>query len=292
MAESRRSMPSKIIDFRLRPPSKGFLDMYLYRNKERTVGMTRQLGLHPAPSVLAESMPQCLAEMDAAGIATGVALGRQSSEAARLARVSNDDVAQLVRDYPGRFVGIASIDLTETRGALEELERAIRHLGLRGLSVEPGMVDPPMYADDPRLYPVYQQCIDLGVPVVLMSGGNAGPEVSYSLPVALDRMARDFPQLAIVAAHGGWPWVIPTLHVAFRRPNVYVSPDMYLLLPGALDYVQAANTYLQDRFLFGTAYPAAPLVEYVHAFARLPFEADVLPKICHENAARLLRLEG
>lgn len=290
MPESQRSLPGNIIDFRLRPPAKGFLDMYLYRNKERTLGMTRQLGLGPAASVVAESMPQCLAEMDAAGIDVGVALGRQSGEATRIARVSNDDVAELVRAYPRRFVGIASVDLTDTTGAAEELERAIRHLGLKGLSVEPGMVEPAMYADDPKLYPLYQHCADFDVPVILMSGGNAGPDVSYSMPVALDRIARDFPRLSIVAAHGGWPWVIPTLHVAFRRPNVWVSPDMYLLLPGALDYVQAANTYLQDRFLFGTAYPAASLVDYVEAFSRLPFSADVLPKICRENAARLLRL--
>lgn len=290
MSASRRPIPDNIIDFRLRPPSKGFLDMYLYRNKERTVGMTRQLGLRPAESVLAESMPQCLTEMDGAGIRLGVALGRHSNETTRIAHVSNDDVAQLVRDYPGRFVGIASVDLTEPRGALEELERAIRGLGLRGLSIEPGMVEPPMYADDAKLYPLYEHCADLGVPAVLMSGGNAGPDVSYSLPVALDRVARDFPRLDIVAAHGGWPWVVPTLHVAFRRPNVYVSPDMYLLLPGALDYVQAANTYLQDRFLFGSAYPAASLVDYVDAFAKLPFDANVQPKICRENAARLLGL--
>jgi hypothetical protein len=290
MPQSQRSLPGDIIDFRLRPPAKGFLDMYLYRNKERTLGMTRQIGLRPAPSVVSESMAQCLAEMDAAGIGVGVALGRQSSETTRIARVSNDDVADLVRAHPGRFVGIASVDLADTQGAPEELQRAIRHLGLKGLSVEPGMVEPSMYADDPRLYPLYQHCVDLDVPVILMSGGNAGPDVSYSLPVALDRIARDFPRLAIVAAHGGWPWVVPTLHVAFRRPNVYVSPDMYLLLPGALDYVQAANTYLQDRFLFGSAYPAASLVDYVDAFAKLPFEANVLPKICRENAARLLRL--
>jgi predicted TIM-barrel fold metal-dependent hydrolase len=284
------SASSRIIDFRLRPPAKGFVDMYLYRHKQRTVGLTGQVGLPPAPSVLAESMALCLDEMDRAGIAVGVALGRQSNEGDRLAHVSNDDVAQLVREYPGRFVGIASADLSRPQGAPEELERAVRELGLRGLSVEPGMVSPPMYADDPKLYPLYQRCVELEVPVILMAGGNAGPDVSYSVPTALDRMARDFPRLAVVAAHGGWPWVVPTLHVAFRRPNVYISPDMYLLFPGALDYVHAANTYLQDRFLFATAYPAAPLVEYVEAFHRLPFNPEILPKILHDNAARLLRL--
>ena len=66
-----------------------------------------------------------------------------------------------------------------------------------------------------------------------MAGGNGGPDLSYSDPVHVDRVAADFPALPIVVSHGGWPWVHQILHVAYRRQNVHVSPDMYLdlLLP-------------------------------------------------------------
>ncbi len=53
-------------------------------------------------------------------------------------------------------------------------------------------------------------------------------------------------------------------------------------------YVEAANGYLQDRFLFGTAYPALPFKPAVERFLALPFRDAVLPKILHENARRLL----
>ena len=52
-------------------------------------------------------------------------------------------------------------------------------------------------------------------------------------------------------------------------------------------YVDAANGYLQDRFLFGTAYPALPLKATVDRFLALPFQDAVRPKLLHENAQRL-----
>jgi predicted TIM-barrel fold metal-dependent hydrolase len=69
---------------------------------------------------------------------------------------------------------------------------------------------------------------------------------------------------------------------------VWVSPDMYLFLPGWQMYVDAANGYLQDRFLFGTAYPALPFRPTVERFLALPFEDRVRPKLLYENARRLL----
>ena len=57
--------------------------------------------------------------------------------------------------------------------------------------------------------------------------------------------SADFPDLRIVVSHGNWPWVSEILHVAFRRPNVYLSPDMYLYnMPGMDDYLRAANGFL------------------------------------------------
>jgi len=122
-----------------------------------------------------------------------------------------------------------------------------------------------------------------------MTGGNAGPDISYSDPVQLDRVAADFPRLRIVVSHGNWPWVSHIIHIAFRRANVYVSPDMYLHeMPGMDDYLKAANGFLADRFLFATAYPLAPLQAYAEWFARLPLKPENLEKCVYRNAADLL----
>ena len=66
--------------------------------------------------------------------------------------------------------------------------------------------------------------------------------MSYTNPVQIDHVAADFPSARFIISHGGWPWVQEVLHVAFRRPNIYISPDMYLFnMPGWQDYVTACN---------------------------------------------------
>jgi uncharacterized protein len=174
------------------------------------------------------------------------------------------------------------------RSGGRQVEEIIRSAELRGAVIESGCADVPRYADDRELTPIFGMCEDAGLPVLLMAGGNAGPDISYSDPGQIDRLAARHPKLAIIAAHGSWPWVNQILGIAYRRPNVWVSPDMYLFLPGWQMYVDAANGYLQDRFLFGTAYPALPFKATVDRFLELPFHDAVRPRLLHENAQRLL----
>ena len=87
------------------------------------------------------------------------------------------------------------------KGAIAQIERALA-LGFRGVTIEPGAYPVPIYADDRTLYPIYAYLEDKDLPVVLLTGGNAGPDLSYSNPVQVDRVASDFPQLRIVVAHG------------------------------------------------------------------------------------------
>jgi predicted TIM-barrel fold metal-dependent hydrolase len=82
------------------------------------------------------------------------------------------------------------------------------------------------------------------------------------------------------------------LHIAFRRPNVYVSPDMYLYnMPGMDDYLKAANGFLAERFIFATAYPLVPLQEYAQWFVRLPLKAENLERCVYRNVAGLLGIQ-
>src|SRR3546814_18844203 len=60
----------------------------------------------------------------------------------------------------------------------------------------------------PPIYPLYAKCEVRGLPVVMMAGGNAGPDLSYTEPSHIDRVLGDFPDLKVVATHGAWPWAI------------------------------------------------------------------------------------
>src|SRR5262245_51155162 len=50
---------------------------------------------------------------------------------------SNDRVAEFIRDYPRRFVGVAGVDLERPVAAVRELERAVLKLGFKALRVIP-----------------------------------------------------------------------------------------------------------------------------------------------------------
>ena len=262
--------------------------MALYTEIERRDRTTRIHGFEPAPSARQKSMTLLLQEMDTAGVTIGVVIGRHSG---RYGSISNDDVAAIVAAHPGRFVGAASIDPTNRKQAAAEIAVAIK-AGFRAINIEPGAYAQPLLVDDRRLYPIYAQCEDADIPVIIMAGGSAGPDLSYTAPVHLDRVASDFPHMKIVVSHGGWPWVHQMLHIAFRRPNVYLSPDQYLAnMPGMDDYVQAADGFLADRFLYASSYPFTPVKDYAEWFRKLPIKEESMQKLLYRNAARLLRID-
>lgn len=277
-----------VIDFRIRPPFKGFLETLMYTQPDRRDRFTRQLGLDPSPAATQKSCELLIKEMDAAGIDIGVVVGRN---AGFLGSVSNADVMEFVKARPKRFVAVASIDLTNRKMAIREIDEAIAG-GFLAINIEPGALEQPMSIDDRRLYPIYAHCEDCRVPVILLAGGNAGPDISATVPVALDRMLADFPALKVVAAHGGWPWVHQILHIAFRRSNLYLSPDMYLVnMPGMDDYVKAANGFMADRFIYGSSFPLCPAKGYLDWFNTLPIAAENKERILHRNAIEFLGLK-
>lgn len=277
-----------IIDFRLRPPVGGFLDLRIFSGQHISFVFTRRTGFEPAPSAKQKSIELLFEEMNAVGVTHGVIVGRNSGP---LGRMSNQAVADVAKTYPDKFFPVASVDVTERKSAILQIEEA-RALGMNMLNLEPGALPVPMHLDDRRIYPIYAYCEDNKIPVILMSGGSPGPDISYTEPAHLDRVLADFPDLTVIASHGSWPWVNEVLHIAFRRSNLYVCPDMYLHeLPGMEDYIRAANTFLEDRFLFGTAYPLTPVKEYTEWFLKLPLKPAVMDKVLWQNAARLLNVK-
>lgn len=275
------------IDFRLRPPTGAFLKLVLYADAARRDRITRQHGFEPAPSALARSMPLLLQEMDAAGVQTGVLMARRSP---KLGTVSNDDVQRIVDAHPTRFCAFAVADERLGRHAADGVAGLIAR-GFRGINLEPGADLRAMTVNDPALHPLYEACEAAQVPIVVMAGGSAGPDLSYTDPVHLDRVAAAFPRLPIVVSHGGWPWIHAMLHIAFRRENVYLSPDQYLArMAGMREMVQAMNGFLKERFLYGSSYPFLPVDRCLEWFRQLPISPEALPFLLQRNAQRVLSM--
>jgi len=281
-----------IIDMRLRPPLKSW---------KKTAQFTEGTGYYPSrmgfprpPSVKSQSVDDLLKEMTEADF-LGVIMGRQAPQP--LGIIPNDEITEVMQQHPGRFVAFAGIDLRDIDAGLKEIDRTRVIEGYRGVSIEPGASFKAMHADDKALYPLYEKCQALDLPISITISGMlctmVGNDLSYGSPTPVARVAKDFPKLKIVISHGAWPAVMQMIEVAFMRENVYISPDLYVNgidMPGSQEYIKAARSFMPERLLFGTAYPSRPLKESLEAFRKWNLPRDLEEKVLYGNAARLLKL--
>ncbi len=229
-----------------------------------------------------------LTEMDEAELAVGLMVARSTPTV----RVTNESLAEVTKQSSGRLLGVASVDPIELgeKKALEAAEHAIKTLGLLGLNIDAGFYAEAMKADDPRLLPFYELCQGLNVPAFVLSGPTT-PDLRLNDPFAIDRVAAQFPKLSIVVCHGCYPHVADIVGVAFRRENVFLSPDRYMFSPGGKLYIEAANGFMQDQYLFGTSYPFRPMRQSVDDLRAIGLQPDILEKVSFKNACRLLNFD-
>lgn len=232
-------------------------------------------------------MARFIKEMDAAKITTAVMVARSTPTV----RVANGDVMAAAKESKGRLLGVASVDPQQlgAKQALADAEAAIK-AGHVGLNIDAGFYETALKADDKSLLPLYELCSGLGVPAFILSGPTT-PDLTLNDPFAIDRVAAQFPKLQIVVCHGCYPHVDAMVAVAFRRENVYVSPDMYMFSPGGKLYIEAANGFMQDQYLFGTSYPFRPMAQSVADLQKVGLTPTSLEKTSYKNACRLLKLD-
>ena len=148
-------------------------------------------------------------------------------------------------------------------------------------------------------YPLWSEIESLGVPALFHTGqtgigaglpGGRGIKLRLSDPMLLDDVAADFPGLTVILAHPSVPWADSAISMATHKSNVFIdlsgwSPKYF---PPAL--VRAANSYLQDKVLFGTDYPLLTPERWLRDFETLDLKPNVRPKILKDNAVRVLGL--
>jgi len=283
-----------VIDFRVRPPYKSFCNLTVFGSRLEVPNRPAVWVGPMAESVKSRSLAQFIEELSAASVQHAVVWGRSVPDKA--ASTKMEDVAELVSQHPKLFSGFGGITIPEAGQvdeAVKNVEKALIHLKLKGITLEPGFaMSATRGADDPNLHPVYERCQELGGIVGFTISVRAGGDIRFSNPEAVDRVAGLFPRLKMVVGHSFWPWVGQACGVAYRRKNVYLLPDFYGLgCPGHLQWVEAANSLLPDQILFASAYPLAAAGPMVEGYKALPFRTDVLERVMYRNAAALLERE-
>lgn len=232
---------------------------------------------------------QTVAAMDAAGIQT-VLLSAWHRPGGWV--VSNDEIAALAREYPGRFLGVAAVDLEKPVAAVRELERAVRELNFVALRVIPWLWNRP--PNDKLYYPLYVKCIELGVPFCTQVG-HTGPlmpsEPGRPIPY-IDEIALTFPELKIVGGHIGYPWTDEMIALAWKHANVFIDTSAYLPRYYPPQLVHFMNSYGQDKVLFGTNFPMLDFGKCATQARELKIGPEARAKFLFENARRVFGLVG
>jgi aminocarboxymuconate-semialdehyde decarboxylase len=161
-----------------------------------------------------------LKEMDEAGVDVSVLSCLLGWDATlEECRLINEDLAQVQRKFPDRFVGLAQLPVLEGGEVLKELDRAIRDLGLHGVTITSQIKGVPL--DSPKLYDFYEKVCELDIPIfvhpALVPIGYEslkdydlprilGREVDLSVAttrIIAGRVLDRFPTLNFVIAHFG-----------------------------------------------------------------------------------------
>ncbi len=171
------------------------------------------------------------------------------------AEIPNRIVAQYVRRNPEKMIGFAGIDPSD-RDWLEELRIAQDELHLKGVVVSPEMQN--FHPADSRAMRLYEQCMRRGMPVLFeQNHRQRGAKLEFAQPMLLDEVAREFPDLRMIIARLGHPWVEQAIVLLGKHPHVYA--DVAGLLPQPwLSYTAllAASEYgVMDKLLFGSDFP-------------------------------------
>jgi uncharacterized protein len=230
-----------------------------------------------------------VAGMDAAGVDFGLLSAWSAPHQPPL--ISNEEVAEWVAAHPGRFAGLACVDLNQPMEAVRELRRCVEELGFRGLRVIPWLWEAP--PTDRRYYPLFATCVELGVPFFTQVG-HTGPmrpsETGRPIPY-IDQIALDFPELVIVGGHIGYPWTEEMIAVARKHENVYIDTSAYLpkRYPAELiAYMQSGSG--RRKVMFGTNYPMIFHQPALDGIDVLGLDDEVRELFLAGNARRVLQL--
>jgi predicted TIM-barrel fold metal-dependent hydrolase len=215
-----------------------------------------------------------------------------------LPAVTNDYVSGIVGKYPDIFIGFGSVDPWKGKLAVQEAERAVRKLKLKGLKFHP--ICQAFFPNDRRFYPLWETCASLKIPLLFHTGmtgvgagvpGGDGLMLKYGQPIPyLDDLAADFPNLILIGAHPSFPWQDEMLASAVHKSNIYIDLSGWSPKYFSQNLIQYANSILQDRVLFGSDYPFLTPERWMEDFEKAGFKPNVREKILFLNAKKLLQI--
>lgn len=228
----------------------------------------------------------------------------------------NEQILAMRAKYPGRAYGFASVD-PRREGAEKIVRKAITEWGAVGVKIYPPT---GYFANDPIVFPLYRAASELGVPVLIHTGGSIFNMLSkWSVPEPVEEVANTFPDLTIILGHtnlqapfeSGNYW--RGLQIANSATNIYCDLSDWqgrgaLKKRNVDDFWNVLDIMRRQvgahRMLWGTDNPMQGAAyeetrHWTNLFRNLPEEAEKAgytfsqqeaELICGGNAARILKI--
>lgn len=253
----------------------------------------------------------------------------EGEDALALAKKANEAIAGLCKKYPKRFVGLCTLPTSSIRSSLDELERAVSELGLKGFGCYSNLNGRPL--DSEEFFPIYEQVAKFKIPIYIHPTAPLATEATgldimpvliygwaFDSTVAMTRLVygrvlERFPEIDFVVADVGGVLSF----FAQRATNIYTGRTeeirkRYGLKENPLEslkrfYVDTADHppstlrcaldfFGPDRLVLGTNYPYGPdegclfVRNSLKAVEGLGLKKEEREKILGANAAKVLRL--
>jgi predicted TIM-barrel fold metal-dependent hydrolase len=277
-----------------------------------------------------------IADMDAAGVDVQVLSltspgvdQLEATEAVKLARDTNDILADAVRCHPRRFAGFATLPTASPKTAADELDRMVRQHSFKGAVINGHIRG--RYLDDEFFWPILERAEVLQVPLYLHPTlppqpvieasytGNFTAEVTDRLAAAawgwhietaihilrliLSGAFDRYPRLQVLIGHLGeaLPFMLPRIDrnlpmalTKLHRPiGDYLRENLHYTVSGFNFTPTFLDLFLEvgaHRIMFSADYPYGSMSQARTFLDQLPLSPADKAKIAHGNAELLLRL--
>ena len=220
-----------------------------------------------------------------------------ASTASGHAAISSEEIATQAAAHADVLIPFGSVDPLRGAAAVAQARSLVRDYGVKGFKFHPTMQG--FAPNDQAFYPLWEEIESLGVPALFHTGqtgigaglpGGRGLKLRLSDPMLVDDVAADFPALTVILAHPSVPWASSSISIATHKSNVYIDLSGWSPKYFPADLVRAANSYLQDKVLFGTDYPLLTPERWLKDFETLDLKPDAKAKILKANAVKVLGL--
>lgn len=225
-----------------------------------------------------------------------------------MARISNEQVADLVKRHPSKFVGFGSINLSKNQKYVEEKIKEIDRLSLKGVKLIPTLQFFNPVKAKKNMQRLFEYCERKGKIVTYHTGCDPyvweEPHFSQDAnPEYLKSIVKDFKSVQVILAHMGCYsskspgiWFDEALELGKENENVWFDIAAVPYLVTREKFVdRIRSTVGLDRVLFGSDYPVVNGVSIKSMIAEVKssnhLSREEKEDILGFNAMRLLGLQ-